>query len=189
MMQQFLGDYAAWFTVPAVVGTLYFLVQLVFMNLGEIDADVDGDGGHGHDGGGDLRIVSTQSISAFFMGAGWIGLTAYRLADFSFGAACFAALLGGIGAGWLLIGTSKLILKLQSSGNIGLGETTGLTGDVSVRIPAAGQGRGRVKLVVHTRLREYDAVQDGDEDLASGTRVKVERADTAANTLTVRPTE
>lgn len=186
MLQQFLGDDAAWFTVPAVVGTLYFLIQLVFMNMGDLDLDLDGDGG---DVGGDLRIISTQSISAFFMGAGWIGLTAYRLADFSFGAACLAALLGGVGAGWLLIATSKLVLKLQSSGNIGIGEASGLMGDVSVRIPPSGDGRGRVKLVVQSRLREYDAVHEGPDGLASGTRIRVERVDTAANTLTVSPVE
>jgi len=190
MLSAFLGDNAAWFTVPAVVGTLYFVVQLFLMNAGgDLDFDVDADGLHGHDATGEIRILSLQSISAFFMGAGWMGLAAYRLLDLSFGLSAMVAILGGVAAGWLIVSTSKLVLKLQSSGNIDIGDTVGLAGDVYVQVPPAGHGRGRVKLVVQNRLREYDAVQDGDVPLPSGTRVKVSRVDTASNTLRVDPAE
>jgi hypothetical protein len=188
MLNELLGGYAAWFTVPAVVGTLYFLVQLFLMNAGgDLDFDVDADGVHGHDAGGEIRVLSLQTISAFFMGAGWLGIAAYRLLDLEFGTSCLVASLGGAGAGWLIISMSKLVLKLQSSGNILIGDTMGLSGEVYVQVPAAGHGRGQVKLVVRNRLREYDAVQDGDAPLASGTRVKVMAVDTAANTLLVDP--
>ncbi len=186
MMDLLFGAHASWFTVPAVVGTLYFLVQLVFMNMGgDMDMDADGDGAGGHDGGGDISIISSQSIAAFFMGTGWVGLSTYRILDFSFGASSLAGVLGGVGTGWLLIATTKLVLKLQSSGNISIGETLGLVGNVSVLVPAMGKGRGRVKLVVLSRQREFDAVQDGDDPIGTGTRVKIGRVNTAANTLTV----
>lgn len=188
MIGQLLGDYAAWFTVPAIVGTLYFLVQLFFMNVGgDLDFDVDADGLHGHDAGGEIRVISMQTISAFFMGGGWLGLAGYRLLDLSFGVSSLLAILGGAAAGWLIISTSKLVLKLQSSGNIEIAETVGLDGEVYVQIPAGGAGRGRVKLVVQNRLREFDAVQEGDVPLPSGTRVRVRRVDAAANTLRVDP--
>ncbi len=186
MMDLLFGNYASWFTVPAVVGTLYFFVQIVFMNVG---GDMDMDSGGGDGGGSDLSIISSQSIAAFFMGAGWVGLSAYRVLDLGFSASCFAGVLGGVGAGWLLVATSKLVLKLQSSGNIAISEAVGLTGNVSVLVPAMGQGRGRVKLVVQSRLREFDAVQDGESPIATGARVKVGRVNTAANTLTVEQLE
>jgi hypothetical protein len=186
MLHQLLGDEAAWFTVPAVVGTLYFLVQLFLMNAGgDLDFDVDVDGVHGHDATGEIRILSMQSISAFFMGAGWMGLAAYRLLDLSFSASSLVAILGGVAAGWLIISTSKLVLKLQSSGNISIAAAAGLAGEVYVQVPARGGGKGRVKLVVQDRLREFDAVQDGDVPLPSGTRVKVSEVDAAANMLRV----
>lgn len=187
MLDTFLGGLAAWFTVPAVMGTLYFLIQLFMMQAaGDLDFDVDTDGVHGHDGGGEVRLISLQSISAFFMGAGWMGLAAYRMLDLSFGVSSLFAILGGAVSGWIIVTTSKLVLKLQSSGNIELADTTGLAGSVCVQVPGAGQGQGRVKLVVQNRLREYDAVQDGEEPLPSGTRVTVFEVDAAANTLRVR---
>lgn len=186
MLYELLGGHAAWFTVPAVVGTLYFLVQLFLMNAGgDLDFDLDADGVHGHDVTGEIRVLSMQSISAFFMGGGWVGLAAYRLLEMGFGTSALVAVLGGAAAGWLIISTSKLVLKLQSSGNIDISQTAGLVGDVYVQIPASGQGRGQVKLVVQNRLREYDAVQDGSVPLPSGTRIRVSGVDTGANTLRV----
>ncbi|HZW09184.1 MAG TPA: hypothetical protein VFF69_04705 [Phycisphaerales bacterium] len=186
MVQDLLGGYAAWFTVPAVVGTLYFLVQLFLMNAGgDLDLDFDADGLHGHDATGEIRVLSMQTISAFLMGGGWTGLAAYRLLDMDFGPSSLISVAGGAAAGWLMISMSKLVLKLQSSGNIELTDAAGLVGEVYVQVPGCGRGKGRVKLVVRDRLREFDAVQEGDVPLPSGTRVRVEQADVAANTLRV----
>ena len=45
--------------------------------------------------------------------------------------------VGGGAAGWLIISTSKLVLKLQSSGNISIGEAVGLTSSSSVHAQLA----------------------------------------------------
>ncbi|MBK7406377.1 MAG: hypothetical protein IPJ41_17695 [Phycisphaerales bacterium] len=188
MLDLFFGDHASWFTVPAVLSTVYFLLRLALTHAGsDFETDIDGPSGdlHSHDVTGEIQFVSMETISAFLMGAGWVGLACYRMLDMSISNSCIFAGLAGMGTWWLIITTSKLMLKLQSTGNIDLGATLGLTGEVCVQVPAGGVGRGRVKLVVQERLREFDAVQAGGAPLTSGTPVKVVEVDTAGNTVRI----
>jgi len=190
-MQQFLGDYAVWFTVPAVAGTLYFVIQMLFQGFGgdaDFDMDVSADlgtdvshGGAGHD----FKVLSLQTLSAFFMGGGWMGLAAYRLLDLSPFLSSLIAVGAGLGVGWMLVALLRATLNLQNSGNIELSDAVGLVGVVYVQIPEAGAGGGRVKLVIHQRSREYNAAQTGDEPIPTGTRVRVASTNPGSNRLIV----
>ena len=75
--------------------------------------------------------------------------------------------------------------RLQSSGNIGVGELVGLEGEVHVAVPAAGQGAGRVRTVLGDRERFVMATSDGGA-IASRTRVVIERVN-GDNSVSVRP--
>lgn len=187
MMETFLGGIAAWFTVPAVFGTLYFVIQLVFQGIGadtDLDADFDPDIPHdtpGHE----LKVLSLQTLSAFFMGGGWMGLAAYRLLDLSPLVSSLIAVGAGLGVGWLLVTLLRIMLGLQNSGNIELAETVGLSGEVYVSVPEVGKGSGRIKLIIREHQREYNAVQEGQVAIPTGTRIRVARANEGSNTLTV----
>lgn len=203
MLDTFLGGIAAWFTIPAVAGTLYFLIKLFFQGLGgdmdhsldlhadfdgDFDADLDGnlDTEVGHESAShDFKVVSLQTLSAFFMGGGWMGLAAYRLLDLSPAVASLVAVASGAGVGWLLLTLLRATLRLQNSGNIDLGDTVGLVGEVYVHVPGWGRGAGRVTLVVRDRRREYNAVQSGEVEIPTGARVRVASANRGSNTLTV----
>lgn len=188
MLDTFLAIPAAYFTVPAVVGTLYFPVQLAMSGIGagDVDADFDtGSGVHSHDSSGEIRIISFQTLSAFFMGAGWIGLAVYRLLDTSFGVAALWAIAAGVVTGWMIICISRLVLSLQSSGNIVITDAIDASGEVTVQVPPAGQGRGRVRVVVSGRMREYDAVHADGVPLPGGTRVRASGVEQGGNALVV----
>ncbi len=184
MMDLFLDGIAAWFTVPAVVGTLYFVLQLVLMEAGgdmdaDFDADIDTSIGH------EFKVLSLQTISAFFMGGGWMGLAAYRLLDQSPTVSSLIAIGSGFGVGWLLVTLLRMMLKFQASGNIDLGAAVGLEGEVYIEVPVHDKGSGRVTLIIREHQRRFDAVQDGEVVIPSSTRVRVIRADAASNTLLV----
>ncbi len=186
-----IDDHALWFSAPAVAGSLYFLISLVLGGLGgDVDVDLDGDiDVTADDPGGEFRVISLQTISAFAMGAGWMGLAAYRLTDLGFTGAVIVAVLTGLGVAWLLATVFKALYKLQSSGNVSIGSAVGLTGEVYIAVPRADAGRGRVKVVLEGRRRVFDAVQaPGDgagEPIASRTMVRVSGVDTTTNTITV----
>lgn len=191
MLETFLGGIAAWFTIPAVVGTLYFLIQMFFQGLGgdmdvDLDTDIDFDTDVGHHGAGhDFKVLSLQTLSAFFMGGGWMGLAAYRLLDLGPTMASLIAVGSGVAVGWLLLTLLRAVLRLQNSGNIELGEAVGLTGEVYIEVPEAGRGSGRVKLIIAEHQREYSAVQEGEVAIPTGTPVRIVRANSASNTLSV----
>lgn len=180
----FFDGYAYLFSVPAILGTAYFLISLV---LGELGGDVDAD--IGLDGGdtptAEFRVLSLQTISAFAMGSGWAGITAYRVLDMSFTGATIIALLAGLGSAWLIVSLLRAMVGLQSSGNIALDATLGQTGTVYVAVPPKGAGSGRVTVVVDNRRREFDAVQHGDEAIASNTRVGIVGVDRPSNAVCV----
>jgi len=191
MHDLFFSGNALWFTIPAVVGSTFFLFRLVLMLLGGHIGDVHFDAAHG---GGDLhhgdsndafKLLSVQSVAAFLMGFGWGGLGGLKGADWSFTTSTvFAA---GIGAGmWWLVGLLlKGLYDLQSSGNIALDEAIGAEGAVYANVPPRGQGRGQVRVVIENRQRIYNAISDG-EALNSSTRVRVTGIN-EDNTITVTP--
>jgi hypothetical protein len=92
MSDLFFGNNATWFTVPALIGTLFFVVRLGLMLVGggdwdvdaDVDADIDGDiDGDFDDSDHAFKVLSIQSITAFMMGFGWGGLGGFKGAGWS----------------------------------------------------------------------------------------------------------
>lgn len=185
------GDAAVWFSAPALFGTGYLVISLLMGQLGgDVDLDMDGDvdltiDDGGHDGSHDFKVLSLQSIAAFSMGAGWMGLVSYRGLGLNEGASALIAMVSGIAVASLMINSLRMLMKLQSSGNIALGRAIGATGTVYVEVPPKDGGRGRVTVVLDNRQREFNAVQVGESAIASRTRIAVVGIDTATNTVTV----
>jgi hypothetical protein len=183
---------AAWFGIPALLGTAVFVIRLVMVLVGGHDTDFDhgspgdahgGDTGHS-DSGDALRLLTLEGGAAFFMGLGWGGLGALKGADLSIG---WSMLIGfGCGAALLLAQAAMMraVHKLQASGNVLITDTVGLQGVVYVEVPAAGKGGGLVTLVVGGKQRQFNAISTG-EHIPSQTRVVVDRVNDD-NTVTVR---
>jgi hypothetical protein len=186
MLDWFIADGAVWFAVPALLGTGVFLFQLLMGELGgdfDLDADVDLD----TTGAGDFRALSIQTIAAFLLGSGWMGLGAYRLLDLGMTGSVLVAIASGVGVAWIMAWLTRQVFKLQRSGNIAIGQAAGLVGDVAVTVPPANAGRGAVTVVIDSTRREYDAVQSGTEPIPPRTRVKIVSTDAQQNTLLVEP--
>lgn len=186
MINYFLGEQAWWFTVPAVVGTLYFLIQLTVMEVGgdfDLDTEVDT---AGHDTPGhEFKVLSLQTLSAFLMGGGWLGFGAYRFLEVGPFLSSVVAVLSGVAVGWLLVTLLRKLLKFQSSGNIDLDDMVGLIGEVYVQVPPEGQGSGRVRVIIDGHQREVNATQFGESSIDTATRVKIKRTSPVTNSIVV----
>lgn len=103
-MEWLFSNQAYLFSVPAIAGTAYFLISLVLGELGgDLDADIDLDLDGGDTPTAEFRVLSLQTISAFAMGSGWTGITAYRVLDMSFTGATVVAIVCGIASAWLIV--------------------------------------------------------------------------------------
>lgn len=190
MMDILFGDLATWFTAPALLGTGFLLIQLVLGELGgdgalDVDLDMDLDADHP---GAEFGLLSVQSISAFFMGYGWIGLAAYRFLDIGFTGAGLVAVAAGAGVAWLMIYLLRTFLKLQNNTNVTIRQTVGLVGEVYATVPPAEKGKGEIILVINNSQHNFFAIQEGDEPINTHTRVRVIRTVEASNLIIVEPT-
>jgi len=194
MMNSLFGDLAPWFTAPALLGTGFLLIQLVLGEIGgdgaldlDLDVDIDIDGDHP---GAEFGLLSIQSLSAFFVGYGWIGFAAFRFLDLGFTGAALIGVAAGAGVAWLMIWLLRTMLKLQNNTNVSISQAIGLVGEVYITVPTPGDGRGEVVLVINNSRQSYYAIQQGDENaepIITHTRVKVTSVDTAGNQVIVEP--
>jgi membrane protein implicated in regulation of membrane protease activity len=188
MYDLFFNGGAGWFSVVAIVGTLFFALRLVLLvtaGHGAHDLALDmGDAHHG-DPGEAFKALSIQSIAAFAMGFGWGGLGALKGAGWDSSVSLLIAAACGVAMVWILALLLKGIHDLQSSGNIAASDAIGLEGDVYVTVPARGEGRGQVRIVINNRQRIYDA-ESSDASVATAARVRVVGVN-QDQTLTVSP--
>lgn len=196
MYELLFGGNAAWFSIPAIIGTVFFALRVVLMLVGgaaDLDLDLDADvGGAGAtlgetdvhwDSGHAFQVLSIQSLAAFVMGFGWGGLAALKGSGWEWPAVIVTSLVCGAGMVWLLGLLLKGIHDLQASGNVSIHAAVGHEGDVYCTIPGEGRGRGQVRMTIQNRQRIYNAVTLG-EDLPTSTRVRVTQVN-EDNTLTV----
>ncbi len=196
MLDRLFSQETMLFTIPALVGTGVFVLKMGMMALGgfgadvdadadvdvDVDADVDADS-DGSDSTDAFKLLSIQSIAAFLMGFGWGGVSGIIGLDWGLPLSLLLGVGFGVALVWLLGLLMKAVYGLQSSGNIRIGDAIGLQGTVYAQIPAKGQGKGKVRLVIENRARMYNAASAG-EAISTNTAVRVTHVNDD-NTLTV----
>ena len=158
------------YLASAVVGgLLFFLRMLLFLfaggigeNLEAFDADTpDGDA---------FPALSLQSISAFFMMFGLVGLTLYSL-DVHLVWVILGSLVAALFSVWVIGILFTAMRRLQSSGNIKIDSAVGAVGTVYLTIPAG--KTGQVSISVQGSLRTYDAVSKDGKQIKTGETIQV----------------
>jgi len=161
----------------ALVGTIFFVVRLIILVLtGGMDMDMDlhpGSGDVGHPDSS-FEVISLNTITAFVMMFGWIGLACLK----QFNMEATAAVAGATGAGLLCMLTTayffKQAKKMASGGSaFCLDKTVGKKATVYQRIPE--HGRGKITLSVGDMTHEIEAVSAEQKDIASFVTVEVVR--------------
>ena len=179
----------------AIPATVILILQTILLVVGFGDggdgdisgADADAGGDYATDDGellpadsnaGDFNVLSLftiQGMVALFCVLGWSAIIA-RVNGLHIALCIVIGLVLGIGA---MFGVSKLIrlsTKLASNGAIAYDNAVGLTATVYIKIPAGGKEHGKVNLTMQERLVEADAITFADEEIPTGTQVKITKA-------------
>jgi len=185
MWDTLLSSPAVWFTVPAFVGTLLFSLKLAMLMLvgdaddpGAMDATQTGSGPA-------AEVFSIGAVLVFIMGLGWAGLGAIIALGWGALGASLLGITGGLALVALYVLAMQSLRRMNASGNIELSRTAGKFGEVTLTVPAAGTGRGEVRLILGDREKRCDAISAAGP-LPTKTRVRV-AAVNADNTVTVEP--
>jgi len=147
-------------------------VHGIDMHGADVHGDFSGDANLDvHDTYLSFKILSFQGLTAFFMMFGLVGLAMMRETQQGPTAAVIAASLAGLGTVWIIGLIFRKAGALQASGNINLRNAIGQEGEIYLTIHSS--GTGKAKVTVQERLRIYDAVSTGSEEIRTGQRIRV----------------
>jgi hypothetical protein len=146
----------------ALVGTVFFLLRLLMaLFFGGDGGDGDGDLADMGDGDSAFSMFSILSILAFFMGAGWMGLTC----RVDWGLSSVVSAMSATGFGLVLMLMASGLMAFARSLNqvveYDLETAVGHIASVYMSIPQRGDGRGKIKVNVSGRQKMMDAISSG----------------------------
>ena len=172
----------------AIASSLIFIIETVLTFIGadvEMDMDTDFDvPDGGFEGDPSMNLYTFRNLVNFLLGMSW---TAILLQEQIASKALLMIIAFAVGA--LLVFAVMMLFKglskMQQSGNIDVYKSAiGCNGKVYLTVPAERKGTGKVQININNSVREYDALTDSEDDLKTGTSIKVtEVLDT--NTLLV----
>lgn len=149
------------YLIMALVGTVFFVLRLLLALFFGGDGDMDGDLADVGDGDGAFSLFSMLSILAFFMGAGWMGLTC----RVDWGLSSMVSAISATGFGMVLMllasGLMAFARSLNQTVEYDLETAVGHIASVYMSIPQRGNGRGQIKVNVSGRLKMMDAISNG----------------------------
>ena len=146
----------------ALIGTVFFILRLLIALFFGGDGDIDGDLADTGGGDGAFNLFSILSILAFFMGAGWMGLTCR--VDWGLNSVVSAAAATGFGFALMVMASGMMAFARKLSRTVQYDPATavGRTATVYMTIPAKGDGRGKIQVNVSGRLMTMDAISTSD---------------------------
>ena len=172
----------------AIASSLIFIIETVLTFIGadvEMDMDTDFDvPDGGFEGDPSMNLYTFRNLVNFLLGMSW---TAILLQEQIASKALLMIIAFTVGA--LLVFAVMMMFKglskMQQSGNIDVYKSAiGCNRKVYLTVPAERKGTGKVQININNSVREYDALTDSEDDLKTGTSIKVtEVLDT--NTLLV----
>lgn len=161
------------FWACAGVASVLFLIQFILTLFGmdHTDLDVDFDGSDTMDLGNGINIFSMKNLVNFVMGFGWAGIC---LKDTITSPVLLVvvSILVGMAFVAMFVFIYMKTRKLEKNGAFNIKDCQGRTAQVYIRIPAGGEGKGKVQISLNGAAHEFDAITDEDA-IPSGITVRV----------------
>ena len=161
----------------AIASSLIFIIETVLTFIGadvEMDMDTDFDiADGGFEGDPSMTLYTFRNLVNFLLGMSW---TAILLNEQMKSKALLMLIAFAVGAAivFAVMMMFKGLSKMQQSGNINVFESAvGCSGKVYLTVPGERKGQGKVQININNSVREYDALTDSEDDLKTGTSIKV----------------
>ena len=161
----------------AIASSLIFIIETILTFIGaDVDMDMDADfdmPDAGFEGDPSMNLYTFRNLVNFLLGMSWTAIilngqinskTLLMLIAFAVGALLV----------FVVMMMFKGLSKMQQSGNIDVYKTAvGCNGKVYLTVPGERKGIGKVQININNSVREYDALTDSEDDLKTGTSIKV----------------
>jgi hypothetical protein len=170
----------------ALFGSAILIMQIISMFLGlehfshDMDSSVDIHGasqgshygGYGTDHGfmAGLKLFTMRNMVAFVCMFGWTGIVMLEYSTSKI-LICLIAFIVGCFAMFVMALAFKIVISLQTSGNINEASFVGIEASVYIAIPEKGKGIGKINFNIGGTLQERQAISK-NEYLPVGAQVK-----------------
>lgn len=161
--------------IVALVGSVIFVIIFIMTFVGgDMDGDMEADLSEldADDGGVGFQFFTLKNVIAFFTIFGWTGVTCLNS-----GYATSTTLIISSIAGLIMMALTSLLFfwmhSLAESGTLKIKNAIGSVGEVYLPIGAERSKVGKVSIKVQGSLRELEALTDSEEELKTGTVIKV----------------
>lgn len=163
-----------------LTASLVFIIQSILTFVGadadsnfdvDVDTSMDGSDLSNIDGGSNLYTF--RNFINFLLGFGWSFILLQESIT-SMPVLIIVSVVIGVALVTAVMYLFKWLAGMQQSGNIDVEKVAkGCEGTVYLTIPAAQAGEGKVQISISDAVREYNAVTDNEEDLKTGTPIRV----------------
>lgn len=163
-----------------LTASLVFIIQSILTFVGadadsnfdvDVDTSMDGSDLSNIDGGSNLYTF--RNFINFLLGFGWSFILLQESIT-SMPVLIIVSVVIGVALVTAVMYLFKWLAGMQQSGNIDVEKVAkGCEGTVYLTIPAAQAGEGKVQISISGAVREYNAVTDNEEDLKTGTPIRV----------------
>ena len=185
--EQIIAIIAATSTVILIIQTVMSLFS--FFDLGGDDIDAGSNLGDNSDNDSitenGLKIFTHRGVVAFFSIFGWSALIFLR-SDVSLFVSMLVAFLLGTVTMFIVAFLFRLMMKLQTDGNVDINTAIGKIGTVYIPIPPARNGTGKINAIISGRHIEYDAITDENETLKTGEQIVIVGVNEQNNFIVIR---
>ena len=159
----------------ALASSVVMGIQLVLTLIGGALDSPDGEFEvEGTDG--DLGVLSIRTISAFFVGFGWGGITAMNVWPDHPSKMFISTAAGGF-CGlvflWTVWKTMKGLHSLKSDGTVDYANAVGNVGTVYIPVHPGRKGGGQIQVKVQGRERTIQAITDSETEIGNMEKVEV----------------
>jgi hypothetical protein len=162
------------FWICAIPATIVLIILLITTFIGgDIDAEIDNiDAEVDADAGAGFQFFTFKNLVGFFTIFGWVGVGCAQ-GNVSPIATLIISSICGLLMMTAMASVFYFMSRLVEDGSMVITNAIGRMGQVYMRIPANGEGIGKVQINVQGSVRELDAIAAENEELATGTVVKV----------------
>lgn len=158
--------------ISLLITVIQMLLTLIGLGAESVDLDLEFDGADAEHSSG-IGLFSSQTISAFLLGFGWVGAIT-RSSGAALTLSILAALLVGIGLMFVMFFLLRALMGLQSKGNLDYKSAIGQEAAVYVTLPGGNQdGGGQIQVTIQSRLTTAMARKISPGSIGPGQKVKI----------------
>lgn len=159
------------FYILAIVSSVIFLIKIVVFSFTGCDFEVFADFDSLSDVDGSFHFLSVQSILAFLMGFGWMGLACLKHFDLNIYLSVLFAFLFGVFCLFFISYLFYLVKKLEKKVVVDFSKLVNVNGKAYTSFPS--RGSGQIEIVFNEKLTVLPAINNSEIEINSFDQIKV----------------